>query len=144
MDVASAVEPVRQRLAEATAGTEQRLSVLQGELARLREQRSRAAAAAAVELAEFARGEAALPELRAAQRRVDRGDLTWERVALGEAGLVGELLGDSLERLPRAFTVARELIDSGVTPEEAVRRVAIDLDPDAGGGAAGRGHGMAQ
>lgn len=83
----------RGRLARA-AGCGAVLQTLHRELVELSERRLRAVAAAAAELSEFARGDRAPRELRALQQRVDRGELTWERVALGEVGGLVGLLGD--------------------------------------------------
>jgi len=111
-------------------GSGERLDALLRELIEQRERQRRAAAAVAAELAEFARGDHASSELRAVQRRVDRGELSWERIALGQAGVLGGLLGDRLADLPAAFAQAYALVEEGVPPEEAAGRVRARPAPE--------------
>ena len=127
--------PGRRALAPDGRGSGERLGALLHELIEQRERQRRAAAAAAAELAGFARGERASSELRAVQRRIDRGELSWERVALGQVGVLGGLLGDSLAGLPVAFARAYALVEEGVPAEEAAGRVRALLAPE--GDAAG-------
>lgn len=61
-----------------------RLDGLRLRLVEMRERQLEAVAVAVAELSAFARSDRAPPELRSIQRRIDRGELTWERVALGE------------------------------------------------------------
>jgi hypothetical protein len=104
-----------------------RLGPLRRELVELREKRLDAVTAAVAELSEFARGEHAPGALRAVQRRIDRGELSWQRVALGEGDVLRDLLGERLARLPEAFGEACALTEDGLDPEEAARRSRVSL-----------------
>lgn len=120
----------------------ERLGPLHRELIELRESQLRAVTAAVAELSEFARSEQAPRELRAVQRRVDRGELTWQRVALGEGDVLRELTGERLARLPEAFAEACELVEEGLSPEDAAHRTRATLTGEAdAAGAAGSGAG---
>lgn len=118
---------VGRELARAVQRSEERLRSVRHELLALRERQLRAVSAAVAELTESARGGDASRELRSVQRRVDRGELTWQGVALGEGDLLRELLGERLARLPEAFTEAYRLAEDGMAPREAARRSAATL-----------------
>lgn len=118
---------VARDLAPAVQRSSARLGSLRHELIELRERRLLAMRAAAAELTEFARSEQASRELRSVQRSVDRGELTWQRVALGEGDLLRKLLGERLARLPEAFAEAYRLAADGLAPREAARRSAATL-----------------
>lgn len=130
MDLTATVASGRRVLDRDGRGSGERLAALLHELTEQRERQRRAVAAAAAELAELARGERASSELRAVQRRIDRGELSWERVALGQGGVLRGLLGDSLAGLPAAFARAYALVEEGVPPEEAVGGVRALLTPE--------------
>lgn len=105
----------------------ERLGPLHRELIELRERQLRAVTAAVAELTEFARGDRASRALSAVQRRIDRGELTWQRVALGEGDLLRDLLGEPLARLPEAFAETTQLVEEGLDPDEAARRTRATL-----------------
>jgi hypothetical protein len=67
------------RLARACEAVEQRLAAL-------RERQVRAGSGAEAALAAYARGPSAPAPLRAVQRRVDAGELSWEQVVFGSGG----------------------------------------------------------
>ncbi|MFS8478288.1 MAG: hypothetical protein FWJ93_04840 [Micromonosporaceae bacterium] len=135
MDLTVTMESCRRSLARASQQSEDRLRPLLRELIAQRERLRDAVTVAAAELTEFARGDRAGSELRTVQRRVDRGELSWQRVALGEGDILAGLLGDRLARLPEAFARAYTLVAEGVPPEEAARqaRALLSREGDAAG-----------
>lgn len=116
-------EQAHRRLADARALTSARLAELWHELVELHDRRRRSVAQTVAELTRQARDPTSPADLRAVQRRIDNGELTWERVALDPTGPVGldRLLGE----LPRAFQLAARLTDGeGLAPEQVRRRLA--------------------
>jgi hypothetical protein len=114
------MDPTRLLVQGVAGQSEVRFARLREELIQLRERQARAVAAAVSELSEFARSDRAPRELRAAQQRVDRGELTWERIVLGGGEILRGLLGDRLSGLPHGLAEARALVADGMTPERAV------------------------
>lgn len=113
------------------AHTGERLEALRRDLVELRERHLHSVAGAVAELSAFARSDQAPLELREVQRRIDRGELTWERVALGGVGDLRALVGDGLTRLPEAAARAQDLMAGGAPLEQAARaaRAALEGEP---------------
>jgi hypothetical protein len=107
MDAVGEIDLARERLAQACGAARRRLAEVRASLTALREQQVRQGSGAADELAAFARTVRAPAALRAVQRRVDLGELTWTQVVLGAGGdpevrAVRALLGRGLAPLPAA------------------------------------------
>ncbi|GEM_PF-4461916 len=119
---------------------DQRLAELHRRISDLREQQLREGGRAEEELAAFARTDGAPVELREVQRRIDRGELSWEQVVLGSGGDaaargVRTLLGRQLAPLPELMERTRELVEvGGVSPEEAAQRASVELSGEQEGG----------